>query len=328
MINCWKKIILLIIISVTSISLTAQKTKQNLTVVLMHLTEHYKTVISFSPTLTNSAYPVNKPSGSSFEKDLKLVLLGTDFDYRVIGGKYYQIIKKKKNVSIKPKPTPKEPEVIQQDTAKHIAQEISVPERKIIRGHYIHNKNSNTNIEFNNTAQAVQNSDYKKLSSIAFKTNIVSDISANLNLGFEFAVAPNVTMTLSGTFNEWSKSQEKKFNSYYVTTGARLWNVERYYGSFWSAEAQYANFDWGWKSMFPYNSTDKYYSGSFIGFGIGYGYHFVLGGRWGLETEIGLGYRYIDYSKHDIFNDTQYINKHKHYFGPTKVAINLIYLIK
>lgn len=56
---------------------------------------------------------------------------------------------------------------------------------------------------------------------------------------------------------------------------------------------------------------------------------FGLGKRWNLEATIGLGYIYTQYDKYECATCGKFKgNKDKHYFGPTKAGISLIYIIK
>lgn len=76
-------------------------------------------------------------------------------------------------------------------------------------------------------------------------------------------------------------------------------------------------------------TADHRYQGWATGLGISYGYSWILGKRWNIEATIGFGYAYSNYDKYDCatcgrFKGSQY----KHYFGPTKAGISLIYIIK
>lgn len=75
---------------------------------------------------------------------------------------------------------------------------------------------------------------------------------------------------------------------------------------------------------------DYRYEGWFIGAGAGvaYGYAWALSKHWNLEAELGVGYIY---SKADKFNcaqcgDKLEDDKAHNYVGPTKTALNLVYV--
>ena len=72
---------------------------------------------------------------------------------------------------------------------------------------------------------------------------------------------------------------------------------------------------------------DTRYQGWGIGGGIAYGYQWLLSKHWGLEAT-GVGYIYSEYDRFPCTNCGRKIESAtKHYFGPTKAAISLIYLL-
>ena len=70
------------------------------------------------------------------------------------------------------------------------------------------------------------------------------------------------------------------------------------------------------------------YQGWFLGAGVAYGYAWILNRHWNLEAEIGFGYSYTRYDRFRCSGCGKKIEASKphHYVGPTKVAINLVYL--
>ena len=53
----------------------------------------------------------------------------------------------------------------------------------------------------------------------------------------------------------------------------------------------------------------------------------MLGKHWNLEAEIGVGYAYTRYDKYMCPRCGSKVGSgHHNYFGPTKAAINLVYL--
>lgn len=74
--------------------------------------------------------------------------------------------------------------------------------------------------------------------------------------------------------------------------------------------------------------SDRRYQGWFAGAGVAYGYSWILGRHWNLEAEIGAGWIYTRY---DVFPcaacGTRLASGLSHnYFGPTKAAVNLVFL--
>ena len=71
------------------------------------------------------------------------------------------------------------------------------------------------------------------------------------------------------------------------------------------------------------------YEGHFYGAGISIGHAWILKRRWGIEATLGLGYARIVYDKYPCaVCGTRLKSGNRDYFGPTKVGISLIYLIK
>jgi hypothetical protein len=61
---------------------------------------------------------------------------------------------------------------------------------------------------------------------------------------------------------------------------------------------------------------------------VAYGYAWNLGKHWNLEAEIGIGYAYTRFDRFSCKGCGQKIenDKEHHYVGPTKAALNLVYL--
>jgi hypothetical protein len=73
---------------------------------------------------------------------------------------------------------------------------------------------------------------------------------------------------------------------------------------------------------------DSRYQGWFVGAGIAYGYDWVLNRRWNIEAEIGFGWTYTRYDRFNCAGCGQKVESGKshNYVGPTKAAVNLIYV--
>ncbi len=73
--------------------------------------------------------------------------------------------------------------------------------------------------------------------------------------------------------------------------------------------------------------ADHRYEGYLTGAGISYGYQWYLSPRWNLEAQFGFGYSYMHYKEYECRQCGEQLGKnHKHYFGPTKVGVSLVYL--
>ena len=181
-----------------------------------------------------------------------------------------------------------------------------------------------------------------KAQKVGVKTNLLYDATSTVNLGIEFGIARKWTLDISGSYNPWSFSENRKMKLWLVQPEARWWMCQKFSGHFLGIHAQGGEFNfggmlpWGFKSgkMFGAienkNIRDHRYEGWLAGGGVSYGYHWILGKRWGLEATIGLGYAYMKYDKFlcEKCGDKLTNGQVKHYFGPTKAGITLIYLLK
>ena len=52
---------------------------------------------------------------------------------------------------------------------------------------------------------------YSNAQNIAFKTNLLYDVSATANLGVEIGLAPKWTLDISGNLNTWSKNDQTRW---------------------------------------------------------------------------------------------------------------------
>ena len=71
------------------------------------------------------------------------------------------------------------------------------------------------------------------------------------------------------------------------------------------------------------------YDGWGVGGGFSYGYQWIIGKHWNLETELGIGYAYLKYDKYLRNRCGRFIDTgHRNYWGPTKLSISFMYLFK
>lgn len=169
---------------------------------------------------------------------------------------------------------------------------------------------------------------------VAIKTNVLYDATATVNLGVEVGVAPKWTIDLSGNLNAWNIKEDMKWKHWMVQPEARYWFCDRFSRHFLGFHAMGGQYNIGGiKNNVSFlgtnfkNFTDQRYQGWSLGAGIAYGYAFILGKHWNLELEVGVGYAYFNY---DIFScagcGRNIGAADHHYFGPTKAAINLVYV--
>lgn len=168
----------------------------------------------------------------------------------------------------------------------------------------------------------------------ALKTNFIGDALLSPNLALEVGLAPKWTLDISGQFNFWTVN-DHKWKHWVVQPEARYWFCERFVGHFLGFHALGGEYNFG-KLHNNINLlgtdlsklTDHRYQGWGVGAGIAYGYDWVLAEHWNLEAEIGIGWIYTRFDSYPCADCGKKIDSNKvhNYVGPTKAAINLVYL--
>ena len=170
---------------------------------------------------------------------------------------------------------------------------------------------------------------------VAVKSNLLSDFWLNPNLGLEVGLAPKWTLEVDGQFNAWTLSNDKRWKHWAVQPGVRYWLCDRFGGHYFGAYLHGGQYNVGGINLnVNFLGTDfrklenTRYQGWFVGGGVSYGHAFMLSRHWNLETEIGIGYSYTHYDRFRCAGCGKKIetNKPHHYVGPTKAAVNLVYV--
>ena len=155
----------------------------------------------------------------------------------------------------------------------------------------------------------------------ALKTNVAYWATTTLNLGAEIVIGHKMTIDLTGQYNPFKFGNNKKITHWAIQPGWRYWTYQQFAGHFFGIHTHYGKYNGGLK---------KYrYDGWFAGAGISYGYQWIIGKRWNLETELGIGYAYLDFDKYLRNKCGKFISSgHKNYFGPTKLSISFMYFFQ
>lgn len=170
---------------------------------------------------------------------------------------------------------------------------------------------------------------------VALKTNLSSDAFLNPNAGLEFGLSRRWTAEVDAQFNGWTLSGSKHWKHWSVQPGVRYWLCDRFSGHFFGAHLHGGQYNVGGLDVglnilgtdFR-KLKDSRYQGWFVGGGVSYGYSFILSRHLNLEPEIGAGYSYTRYDKYRCAGCGRKVDTgiSHHYFGLTKLALNLVYL--
>ena len=177
-------------------------------------------------------------------------------------------------------------------------------------------------------------SGFARKQNVGIKTNILPDIALSPNLGFEFGLAPKWSLELVGEVNFWTVN-DHKWKHWLAEPEIRYWLCDRFAGHFFGlhvigGQYNFGNIKNGIKFLGSDFSklSDYRYQGWAAGAGIAYGYAWILGEHWNLEAEIGIGWLYTRYSKFNCADCGKKLesNRPHNYVGPTKLALNFVYL--
>ncbi|MDE6018563.1 MAG: DUF3575 domain-containing protein [Muribaculaceae bacterium] len=169
---------------------------------------------------------------------------------------------------------------------------------------------------------------------VGIKTNLIYDALLSPNLGVEIGLSRNLTLDVNGSINGW-KVNDHIWKHWFAQPEVRYWFCDRFCGHFVGAHLHGGQYNLGKISgLSDFLGThfsrlkDTRYQGWFVGAGIAYGYTWMIGKHWSAEAEIGIGWAYSRYDRFPCTEcGTKIENDKAHnYFGPTKLALNLIYV--
>ncbi len=166
---------------------------------------------------------------------------------------------------------------------------------------------------------------------VGIKSNLLFDATLTISLGAEVRLAQKTTLDIPFTHNSWGRINDREWENFSVQPGIRFWTCEAFNGFFWGVHAHYAKYNVSNLPSPPFSESmsDYRYEGQLVGAGVNAGYQWMLGKRWAIEAELGLGYAYLWYDKYRCATCAPLINSEtKNYFGPTKAGVSLIFMIK
>lgn len=166
----------------------------------------------------------------------------------------------------------------------------------------------------------------------AIKTNLVYMATTTLNISTEFGLAPRWTLDLTLGVNPWENLNGKKGGIRHVLfqPEARYWFSSRFENHFIGMHALLGYYRTG-NIDFPLikDLTGVLYKGWAYGAGFSYGYHLPMGRRWAWEFTLGVGYLYLDRKKYHVGEQEVFAGTaSRHYLGPTKAGVSLIFMIR
>lgn len=167
---------------------------------------------------------------------------------------------------------------------------------------------------------------------MAIKNNLFYDATATPNLAIELALSRKTTLELGAGINLFDFFDNKKAKHWLVQPELRWWMCDVFNGHFFGVHAHGAQFNVGGWDI-PVGRLEKFkdhrYQGYLYGGGISYGYQWLLSPRWNIELSLGGGFARIHYEKYPCATCGTKLDEGDHnYWGVTKAALSLIYMIK
>lgn len=172
--------------------------------------------------------------------------------------------------------------------------------------------------------RVVSTSDQDISPKIALKTNLLSDLALVPSLELEIFMGKDISLAIEGMGSGWNDISG--MHSYRMFTGGlelRAWFSGD--GTFCGHNlALYCS-----GGSFDFADQRNGYQGNVLTFGVGYNYYLSLSRHFGMEFGFGLGYIRSAYSHYspsvscDIYEGAGV----KHFVGPTKAKISLVWRI-
>lgn len=165
---------------------------------------------------------------------------------------------------------------------------------------------------------------------IGVKANLPHWLTLTPNAGVEVVIRNNLTFDLSGGYNPFEFADGQQWKHWIIWPELRYWIWEPFNGHFLGVHGVFAEFNAGGLNL-PIDRLaalkDRRYQGNVKGVGLSYGYTWIIGNNLLLEVTGGIGYGRLNYDAFSKGKDGFKINEgRKHYIGPTKGAVSLVYL--
>lgn len=177
----------------------------------------------------------------------------------------------------------------------------------------------------------------KKPFYMAVYTNMLYDAVAVPNLGIEFYLGRNWSIAANYMHAWWSYDPRHRYWRIY---GGEI-NVRRWFGQAALekpltghhigayVQALTYDFEWGGKGYMGGQPRGTIFDLAHFGGGVEYGYSLPVGRRFNIDFSVGVGY--IGGKVHEFIPENGHYRwtatKQKHWFGPTKLEVSLVWLI-
>ena len=167
---------------------------------------------------------------------------------------------------------------------------------------------------------------------VLIKNNLLYNLTATPNLGIETSLSDRMTLELTGGYNPFTFSNNKKFKHWLLQSEARYWfgnDLDKFFlgAHFYGGEFNMGNIS-PLIDIFS-NLKDYRYQGSYIGGGLSGGHRWKFNEKWSIDMNLGIGLVYSDFDKYGGEKCALWIESGKKtYFGLTKMGVSVAYTLK
>ncbi|MBO7190161.1 MAG: DUF3575 domain-containing protein [Alistipes sp.] len=163
---------------------------------------------------------------------------------------------------------------------------------------------------------------------MSFKTNMLAYSTLVPNLGVEVRLADHWSAEITGLYSPFNLfAYNLKTRVLAMKPEVRYWFGEAMRkGHFIGIHMPVAGFNIQLNDDYRYQDPNH----ALWGVGLNYGYAMLLGKNqnWTIDFTIGLGYMDMKYDVYEGVRNGKYIRtEEKYYFGPTRIGVNIAYLI-
>ena len=166
----------------------------------------------------------------------------------------------------------------------------------------------------------------------SIKNNLLYDAALTWNIGAEHRIAHHWTTAMNVGYSPYKlgTNSTKRWRHVMLMPELRYWFCDKFNGHFLGLHGMGGAYNTTGIDL-PFSPFDDLadfrYKGHFYGGGISYGYQHILSRHWSLEATLGIGYAYVRYKKYPCEDCKPMADKGtENYFGPTRAALNLIYV--
>lgn len=187
------------------------------------------------------------------------------------------------------------------------------------------------------TAAVPEQERYEPLHKLALKTNMLYDVLAVPNIGVEFYLGKNWSISGNWMYGWWnSDSKHRYWRIYGGEIAVRKWLGKKasekpltghhlgVYGQLFTYD-----FEWNGTGYMGGEPGKSLWNSPNYAAGVEYGYSLPIGRRLNIDFTVGVGYwggtyyTYTPLDGHYVWEAT----KKRHWFGPTKAEISLVWLL-